>query len=126
MYIYYDENNYITGYGSEVEERSFYSKTIPAEVDNYLGCYYISDGKAVLDESRKEYIDRQRIAETELQELTSWFGWYDQQAIQYQRAQRMNIAFDRDMAALDAEAVTKSLRINELRTILSTPYSKEE
>lgn len=126
MYIYYDENNYITGYGSEVEERSFYSETIPAEVANYLGCYYIADGTTVLDESRKEYIDRQRSAESEVQELTSWFAWYDQQAIQYQRSQRMGTEFDRDMAALDAEAVEKSQRINELRTILSTPYSEEE
>lgn len=50
----------------------------------------------------------------ELAQLHAWFGWYDAQMMQYQRALRMGEKFDKDIADLDASAAKKQARIREI------------
>ena len=54
----------------------------------------------------------------ELNELMSWFNWYDMQVNQYNRCVRLNIVFDKDMKELDAQAVQNQSRISEIRNLL--------
>ena len=126
MYIYYDENNYITGYGSEPEQRSFQTDSIPENVDKYLGCYKIKivENKVEYypDEKRIAWMDQQWSSERELNELENWFKWYDEQIIQYQRAQYFNTEFNQDINELHITANAYAARIKELRKILKTPY----
>lgn len=124
MYIYYDENNYVIGYGSELEERSIEVESVPEEVDRYLGCYYLENGNYVLNENRKNWVEQMWSAESELNDLNAWFTWYDEQCIQYQRAIRLGLEFDKNIEELDAQAVTNAARIKELRAFMSTPYSE--
>lgn len=60
----------------------------------------------------------QEILEAELETLLSWFDWYDQQCMQYQRSQRMGVSWEGDIDSLDALAVIKARRINEIRNQL--------
>ena len=62
--------------------------------------------------------------ETELQhiedektysELNTWFDWYDMQANQYERTKRLGIKYDRDIIALDTEAVKKAELMREVK-----------
>ena len=48
-------------------------------------------------------------------ELSTWFDWYDMQVSQYERSKRLEIAFDRDIATLDAEAVQKAEQMREVK-----------
>lgn len=123
MYIYYDENNYVYGYGSEYEERSILVDFVPEEVSRWLGCYKYEDGEYILNENRKAWLEQHEAYESELNSLEQWFEWYDQQNIQYQRSVRLNIEFDRDIEELDAQAVLNSQRIAELRKALAEQYN---
>jgi len=125
MYIYFNEingRNYVYGYGSELEENSIEVPSVPEEIDKYLSCYYVVDDRYILDEKRKEWVELQWSTERELNEINRWFAWYDEQCIQYQRAMRLGLEFNRDINELDAEAVSKATRIKELRAFLETPY----
>jgi hypothetical protein len=124
MYIYYDENNYVTGYGSEQEERSFEADFIPEGVDKYLGCYQYINNEYIPDEKRIKWLEQQWASEKELYQLEEWFKWYDEQCIQYSRARRLGIDFDKDIEELDAQAVINAARIKELRAFMATPYSE--
>ena len=62
--------------------------------------------------------------ETELQriedektysELNTWFDWYDMQVNQYERTKRLGIKYDRDIVALDTEAVKKAELMREVK-----------
>lgn len=115
MYIYYDENNYVTGYGSEPEERSVQVDSVPGGVDKHLGCYQYINGEYIPDENRIAWLEQLKANEVELNSLLSWFEWYDQQCIQYQRSVRLGLEFDKDIKVLDNEAVSKAERISQIR-----------
>ncbi len=124
MYIYLDENDYVYGYGSEYEEKSVMVEAVPNEVDAFLGCYKYDNGEYVLDENRKAYILKTQVYEKELVALQEWFSWYDEQCIQYQRAQRLGTTFNRNIEELDKQAVANAKRITEIRTAMNTPYTE--
>lgn len=128
MYIYLDENGYIYGYGSDYEEGSYKIDEIPSEVDRYLGAYKFNTEtfEFEADEDKKNWKDQLIQKERELTQLTQWFNWYDQQYIQWQRAQRLNLPFNQDMQALDEEAVINAQKILEYRAFLATPYTPNE
>lgn len=128
MYIYLDSDNYIYGYGSDYEEGSYKVDNIPQEVDQYLGAYKFNTETFEFepDENKKNWLDQLRIKERELDQLIQWFNWYDQQYIQWQRAQRLNIPFNQDMQTLDEEAVVNAQKVLEYRTFLTTPYTPNE
>lgn len=63
--------------------------------------------------------------ENELIELENWFNYYDNQINQYNRNQRLNLIFDKDIVELDNEAKEKQLRIREIRDILNNEKSGE-
>ena len=115
MHIYFDENGYINGYGSDATECSEEVSFIPPEVDAFLGCYKYENGEYILDENRKAWLEQLKANEAELSSLLSWFEWYDQQCIQYQRSVRLGLEFDKDIEALDNEAVSKAERISQIR-----------
>ena len=71
-------------------------------------------------EDIKIYIpfNEQELAQTELQELENWFNYYDLQAIQYSRAIRLGLSFDKDINVLDSQAIEKACRIKELRGLI--------
>ena len=119
MYIYLDINNYVYAYGSEYEEHSVQVDSVPAEVDKYLGAYQYIDGQYILDESRKNILDKMQSYEKELSSLLSWFDWYDEQIMQYHRSQRLNVEFDKDIEELDNQAKFNADRINFLRSEIS-------
>ena len=60
----------------------------------------------------------QELAQTELQELENCFNYYDLQAIQYSRAIRLGLSFDKDINVLDSQAIEKACRIKELRGLI--------
>jgi hypothetical protein len=129
MYIYYDENNYIFGYGSEPQNNYFEVDSVPEEVDKYLGCYKIKivENKVEYypDKKRIAWMDQQWSSELELNELENWFKWYDEQTVQYQRAQRLGTIFNRNIEELDKQAVANAKRITEIRTAMNTPYTEQ-
>lgn len=125
MYIYLDEKGYVYGCGSEYEENSFEVPFIPEEVDAFLGCYKYENGEYILDENRKAYILQIQDYEKELVSLQDWFKWYDEQCIQYQRAQRLGTSFNRSIEELDKQAVENAKRITEIRTAMNTPYTEQ-
>lgn len=51
----------------------------------------------------------------EFERLLAWFEYYDNQIMQYQRAVRMNIEFDKDITELDIQAKINAEKINSLR-----------
>lgn len=77
--------------------------------------YRLIDGKLVEDADLKSTREAAAAAREEEAELASWFSWYDNQCMQYQRALRLGEGFDSDMAALDTKARQKQLRLRELR-----------
>ena len=127
MYIYLDENNYVTGYGSEYEPRSIEVLSIPGEVVQYLGAYkYDLDTNTYTpDQSKINYLVTNHERNTEIDQLMAWFEWYDQQCAQYLRAQRLGLAFDKDIEELDEQARTNAQRISELRELVAVPYVEE-
>jgi len=128
MFIYFDEKDYIYGYGSEPQDNHIEVDSVPEEVSEYLGCYKIKIVENTVeyhpDEKRIEWVKEQRGYEKELVELLHWFKWYDEQVIQYQRSTRLGLEFDKNIDELDAQAVTNAARIKELRIFMSTPYSE--
>ena len=60
----------------------------------------------------------------ELNELTQWFAYYDNQVAQYNRCQRLRVGFDRDINKLDNEATQKQLRIREINAKLKEFQTK--
>lgn len=60
----------------------------------------------------------------ELNELTQWFTYYDNQVAQYNRCQRLGVEFDNDINELDNEATQKQLRIREINAKLKEFQTK--
>lgn len=56
--------------------------------------------------------------EIELGNLYAWFEEYDNQVKQYNRCQRMGIAYDKDIKELDNQAKINAERITEIRNLL--------
>lgn len=54
----------------------------------------------------------------ELNKLYTWFNKYDNQVKQYERCQRLDIEFDKDISQLDTQATINQKRISEIRNIL--------
>ena len=122
MYIYLDEKGYVYGYGSEYEENSFEVPFVSEEVDAFLGCYKYENGEYILEENRKAYILQTQAYEKELVSLQDWFKWYDEQCIQYQRAQRLGMSFNRNIEELDNQAVENAKQITAIRKYLEQGY----
>ena len=122
MYIYLDEKGYVYGYGSEYEENSYEVPFVPEEVDTFLGCYKYENGEYILDENRKAYILQTQAYERELVSLQDWFKWYDEQTVQYQRAQRLGMSFNRNIEELDKQAVENAKQITAIRKYLEQGY----
>jgi len=124
MFIYLDENDYVYGYGSQPTEKSFEVEELPEDILENLGSYKYIDNEFVLDEEKRNHTLSFKEMQSELYQLEEWFKWYDQQVIQYQRAMRLGIEFDKDINELDAQAVETAARIKELRAFMGTPYSE--
>lgn len=76
----------------------------------------VIDGKVVAVEHQ---VTEEELLQQELSELVKWFeGYYRTQIEQYERCKRMGIEFDKDINELDSEAVSKQLRIREIRELL--------
>lgn len=79
---------------------------------------YYNDNPSMRFVEKAASPSQRELLEAELETLLSWFDWYDQQCMQYQRSQRMQAQWDGDIESLDTEAVTKSARIVMIRTEL--------
>ena len=55
----------------------------------------------------------------EIQEIETWFSYYDIQTIQYLRDIRVKGKSEIDIQSLDHEAIRKAKRIKELKSIIS-------
>ena len=126
FYVYLDENDYVYGFGSDpMGEKYFLTDAIPTAVADNLECYRYIDGEYVEDSDRLMRLQNSRAAERELFQLNQWFTWYDEQCIQYQRAQRLGTEFDKDIAELDAQATANAARVKELREIMTISFNSE-
>ena len=105
-YLNYDKNNNIVGYSN---------------------CLNTGDDFECREVSKEIYMDyietlkiptSQELLKQELVELENWFDEYDNQVKQYNRCQRMGIAYDKDIAELDNQAKVNAERITEIRNIL--------
>lgn len=76
---------------------------------------YYDDNPDMRFEEKQVEPTQAEILESELETLLSWFDWYDQQCMQYQRSQRMGVSWEGNIDDLDAQAVIKAHRINEIR-----------
>lgn len=76
----------------------------------------VVDGKVVAVEYKPT---EEQLLNIELNELTEWFTYYDNQVAQYNRCQRLGIEFDKDINELDKEANQKQLRIREIKEKLN-------
>lgn len=128
MFLYFDNEGYVYGYGSDYEPGSYEILSIPTEVDQYLGAYkYNKDtNEFIPDENKKHYLDTVRMAEKNENQLLNWFSWYDQQCMQYQRAQRLGLEFDNDINELDMQARDNAAQIKIYREKMGEPYSPDK
>lgn len=72
----------------------------------------VVDGKVVAVEHEPT---QNELLELELRSLYAWFEEYDNQVKQYNRCQRMGIAYDKDIKQLDNQARANANRITEIR-----------
>ena len=117
MKIKFDENGYVIGYATlgGMEGAVEWSGPVPEGFAENSQNYQVVNGALVLD-GEKQAAEAAREAEAaELGELLAWFEWYDGQICQYERSVRLGESFDRDVAALDAQAKEKQLRIRQIR-----------
>ena len=76
----------------------------------------VVDGKVVAVEHEQT---QEELLELELRNLYTWFEEYDNQVKQYNRCQRMGIAYDKDIEELDNQARVNADRITEIRKDLT-------
>lgn len=62
---------------------------------------------------------QEELLNSELNDLYAWFEEYDNQVKQYNRCQRMGIAYDKDIEQLDDQARVNANRITEIRKDLT-------
>lgn len=60
----------------------------------------------------------EELLNSELRNLYAWFEEYDNQVKQYNRCQRLGIAYDKDIKELDSQAKVNAERITEIRGLL--------
>ena len=72
----------------------------------------VVDGKVVAVEHEPT---QNELLELELRSLYTWFEEYDNQVKQYNRCQRLGIAYDKDIKQLDNQARANANRITEIR-----------
>ena len=96
-----------------------YNGDIPDDFRENCLFYRLVDGQLVKDDAAEAAAAEAESAAAELDELYTWFAWYDNQIAQYLRAQRLGQAYDHDISELDALAADKQNRIRELREVLS-------
>ena len=76
----------------------------------------VVDGKVVAVEHEPT---QEELLELELRSLYAWFEEYDNQVKQYNRCQRLGIAYDKDIKQLDNQAKVNADRITEIRKDLT-------
>ena len=62
---------------------------------------------------------QEELLELELRNLYTWFEEYDNQVKQYNRCQRLGVAYDKDIKRLDNQAKVNADRITEIRKDLT-------
>lgn len=117
MKIKFDENGYVTGYVTlgGMEGAVEWPGEVPEDFSQNCQHYRVVNGQLELDEERKAAAVAGEQAAREMEQLLAWFDWYDGQICQYGRSVRLGESFDRDVAALDAQAREKQQRIRQLR-----------
>lgn len=129
MYLYFDSEGYVYGYGSDPEDGSVEVDSVPEEVDQYLGAYFYDEktGKYTADEDKKAWLDDLMKSEREAESLEQWFTQYDAQVSKLLREQRLGIkSRGATIEELDFDAVKNSQRLEELRTFMATPYNRKD
>lgn len=126
--MYFDENGYVYGYGSDYEEGSYKIDSIPPEVDRYLGAYKYDKDKDefIPDNAKIAWLNRQWELERQINEIEQWFTWYDQQVVQYTRSQRLGLEFNRSMYELDTQAQANAALILQYREEIAQPFVPTE
>lgn len=76
----------------------------------------VVDGKVVAVEHEPT---EEELLNVELSNLYMWFEEYDNQVKQYNRCQRMGIAYDKDIKELDSQAKANADRITKIRKLLT-------
>ena len=110
-----DAQGYVRGYTDSGEGPGVaYSGAVPDDFTESCRDYRYQDGALLLDAERAASRATSKAEYAEWAELLSWFRWYDNQCMQYQRAQRQQTPFDRDIAVLDEQAAASQTRIREL------------
>lgn len=118
MKLKIDSDGKVTGWAlsGDIEGGIDYSGIAPDDFYNNYEFYQFKNGQVVFDATLQTQSENSRQNEEKITELTSWFDdYYDKQVAQYARTQRLGIAFDGDIVALDAEAADKQMQIRNIR-----------
>lgn len=121
LYLQINEAGYITGWASmgNIENGIEVDVSLVDSLDSSLvGCQKYVDGKIVTDSDLVTVKETTKSASIEIAEIKEWFAWYDNQVCQYERAKRLGVEFDKNIADLDAEAAEKQVRIRELQNTM--------
>ena len=117
MMLHFDKDGYIDGFCTEgiLSDSVEYCGEIPENFAEVSGFYRLENGALVFDADKQQEQSQIESEEIELLGLLQWFHWYDNQCMQYARAQRLGEVFDQNMVVLDLEAREKQLRLRELK-----------
>ena len=121
LYLQINEAGYITGWASmgNIENGVEVDAKLVDSLDSSLmGCQKYVYGKIVTDSDLVTVKETTKSASVEIAEIKEWFAWYDNQVCQYERAKRLGVEFDKNIADLDAEAAEKQVRIRELQNMM--------
>lgn len=126
--ILLDDNNFIDTIYNNEEVEEYLPKDKIVKVDDELGRELsgaLTDYRIQYVDGEFKYFDNGNAAlqpiYDEINELESWFIFYDRQVAQYHRCQRLGIVYDNKYGSieeLDDQAEIKSNRLKELRSLV--------
>ena len=111
-YYYKDENN---NYYNLKEQRNDLISITEEEWNEHLNTIEANTPSQEELLALKQIVDQKKALKLQIKEAEEWFIWYDTQVMQYNRAIRLNVSTDIDIADLDEQAVTKAAQLKSYR-----------
>lgn len=127
MKLKLDENNYIVGYANLGDlDNSVDADIDVSNLEHPIGMYQLIDNEVVLDNeklalhiSEKENEETVNQLQSEKETIVNWLNDYEIEYAEYLRCQRLNVTYTGNVETLNAQAVIKQKRLNEINELLS-------